>query len=97
MHIIDPNGCYTKSEAAEVLGVSDSTLQRYFHQGLKTRRPRGRIHILGSDILDFLKLEPMAEPEPEAVSPKLETRLARAVRDIRNGRRMPLECGGGQP
>lgn len=96
MHVIDPNGCYNKAEAAEVLDVSESTLQRYFNQGLKVRRPRGRIHILGSDILEFLKQDHRADEERPAMPRKLENRVAKAVLDIRKGRQQPRPEASGR-
>ncbi len=93
MQVIDPNGCYTAEEAAEVLSVSRSTLQRYFHQGLKVRRPRGKIHILGCDMLDFLKKEPQ-ENNDSGMHPRLENRIAKAVLDIRKGKHQSQQAAG---
>jgi len=87
MSTIDPNGVYTKREAAETLSISESTLQRYFAQGLKVRRPRGRVHILGRDILEFL-LQDNVQDEVPALSRKLENRMAKAVSEIRRGRQL---------
>lgn len=90
MHIIDPNGCYTKKDATEALGVSSSTLQRYFSQGLKVRRPRGKIHILGCDLLEFLKAD-HAEAEAPVMTSKLENSISKAVLDIRKGKRAQVQ------
>lgn len=93
MHIIDPNGCYSKLEAANALGVSSSTLQRYFNQGLKVRRPRGKVHILGCDLLEFLKAEENLDEGP-VLTTKLENSIAKAVYDIREGKRMQIQSAG---
>lgn len=96
MRVIDPNGCYNKAEAAEILDVSESTLQRYFHQGLKARRPRGRIHILGCDILEFLKQDHGSDEEQPVMTNKLENRVAKAVLDIRKGRQQARQEAAGR-
>lgn len=54
---INPNAVYSRQEAAEVLGVSLSTLKKLIDAGyLRVSRPGGvrRIFIQGSSILEML-------------------------------------------
>jgi excisionase family DNA binding protein len=54
---IDPNAVYSRQEAAEILGVSLSTLKKLVDAGyLRVSRPAGvrRIFIQGSSILEML-------------------------------------------
>jgi len=55
---ISPNAVYSRQEAAEVLGVSLSTLKKLIDAGyLRVSRPGGvrRIFIQGSSILEMLE------------------------------------------
>lgn len=55
---INPNAVYSRQEAAEVLGVSLSTLKKLIDAGyLRVSRPGGvrRIFIQGSSILEMLE------------------------------------------
>lgn len=55
---INPNAVYSRQEAAEVLGVSLSTLKKLIDAGyLRVSRPAGvrRIFIQGSSILEMLQ------------------------------------------
>ena len=54
---INPNAVYSRQEAAEVLGVSLSTLKKLIDAGyLRVSRPTGvrRIFIQGASILEML-------------------------------------------
>jgi excisionase family DNA binding protein len=54
---INPNAVYSRQEAAEVLGVSLSTLKKLIDAGyLRVSRPAGvrRIFIQGASILEML-------------------------------------------
>jgi excisionase family DNA binding protein len=56
--IINQNAVYSRQEAAEVLGVSLSTLKKLIDAGyLRVSRPAGvrRIFIQGSSILEMLQ------------------------------------------
>lgn len=56
--VISPNAVYSRQEAAEVLGVSLSTLKKLIDSGhLRVSRPGGvrRIFIQGSSILEMLQ------------------------------------------
>jgi excisionase family DNA binding protein len=55
---INPNAVYSRQEAAEILGVSLSTLKKLIDAGyLRVSRPLGvrRIFIQGSSILEMLQ------------------------------------------
>jgi excisionase family DNA binding protein len=55
--IINPNAVYSRQEAAEILGVSLSTLKKLIDAGyLRVSRPVGvrRVFIQGSSILEML-------------------------------------------
>ena len=55
--VINPNAVYSRQEAAEVLGVSLSTLKKLIDAGyLRVSRPPGvrRIFIQGSSIVEML-------------------------------------------
>ncbi len=57
-HTINTNAVYSRQEAAEVLGVSLSTLKKLIDAGyLRVSRPPGvrRIFIQGSSILEMLQ------------------------------------------
>ncbi|NDJ79359.1 MAG: helix-turn-helix domain-containing protein [Chloroflexi bacterium] len=54
---IDPNAVYSRQEAAEILGVSLSTLKKLIDAGyLRVSRPVGvrRVFIQGSSIIEML-------------------------------------------
>jgi excisionase family DNA binding protein len=54
---INPNAVYSRQEAAEILGVSLSTLKKLIDAGyLRVSRPAGvrRVFIQGSSILEML-------------------------------------------
>lgn len=57
--IINPNAVYSRQEAAEILGVSLSTLKKLIDSGhLQVSRPMGvrRIFIQGTSILEMLQV-----------------------------------------
>jgi excisionase family DNA binding protein len=55
---IEPNAIYSREEAAQILGISLSTLKRLIHSGqLRVSQPKGlrRIFIQGASILEMLE------------------------------------------
>jgi excisionase family DNA binding protein len=55
---VEPNAIYSREEAAQILGISLSTLKRLIHSGqLRVSQPKGlrRIFIQGASILEMLE------------------------------------------
>lgn len=80
MHVIDPNAVYTEKAVAEVLEVSTWSVMRYRKDGLRFRKPRGKVYILGSDLLDFLRKDD--EPKHRTADAKVNNKVNRALREI---------------
>jgi len=76
---IKPNEIYTTEEAQSFLRVSKSTIKRFLKQGIiKAYKVGGQYRIWGSEILIL-------------VSPKLETRVYKAYRKVRDDAKKVIE------
>lgn len=79
MSEIKPNEIYTTEEAQSFLKVSKSTIKRFLKHGiLKAYKVGGQYRIWGSEILIL-------------VSPKLETKVYRAYKKVREDAKKVIE------
>ena len=77
--IINPKEVYTTKEAQDFLKISSSTIKRMLKQGIiKAYKVGGSYRIWGSEIL-------------ELVSPKLEKKVYKAYKKVRDKTRETIE------